>query len=236
MILLLASMLLSGGAARGLAAAAVTSWDDIKFWAGTGPNRAAMVIDWSDGKNAPGESAGQSLVWGFRWDLGMTPTGEDMLRAIDAADLRLDVKLDAFPGFGAYIFGAGYDLDGDGSSFAFTLSPAAGSTTDSRPSDDHLAYSHFDASAGEYLYWAYYTNTGPGAVPGSSLPSSSQWQYSDIGVSSRLLENGSWDAFTLSGNDSFPPDAPLAAAPEPTTTLLLLLSGVGMASRRRRRS
>lgn len=217
--------------------AAVASMDDIQFWVGTGANRAALIIDWNDGKNTSGQSTGQALVWGFRWEIGTNPTGEDMLRAIDAADTRLNISWDSFAGFGSYVFGAGYDLDNDGSQFTFTLSPGAGSTSDSNPADDHLQYSHFDTGIGEYLYWAYYTNTAAGAPPGATLPSSSNWYYSDIGATNRTLVNGSWDAWTLSGNDSAPPVTPAAAvaAPEPSATLLLAMAGVGLAARRRRR-
>lgn len=217
---------------RHATAAAVSSMDDIQFWVGTGANRAALIIDWNDGKTA------QSLAWGFRWEIGTNPTGEDMLRAIDAADVRLEIKLDSFVGFGAYMFGAGYDLDNDASHFTFTLSPASGVTSDSQPADDHLNYSHFDPSvgqSGDFLYWAYYTNTAPGATPGTALPSSSAWYYSDIGTSNRTLVNGSWDAWTLSGTDSAPPVTPQAAlVPEPSATLLLLVAGAGLAARRRR--
>ena len=37
------------------------SFDSIKFWAGEGQNRAALVVDWYY-EDSP------TLVWGFRWD------------------------------------------------------------------------------------------------------------------------------------------------------------------------
>lgn len=40
----------------------VNSFNDIQFWAGTGTNRAAMVIQWPDQANPAG------VVWGYRWN------------------------------------------------------------------------------------------------------------------------------------------------------------------------
>ena len=45
------------------ASATPFSFDDIQYWVGTGANRAALVIDWSDTSTQPA-----ALVWGFRWD------------------------------------------------------------------------------------------------------------------------------------------------------------------------
>jgi hypothetical protein len=66
-----------------LSASASINFDEIKFWAGTGENRAALVIDWNDNTGT------EALVWGFRWD--GTATGTDMITAIDAADSCLTV-------------------------------------------------------------------------------------------------------------------------------------------------
>lgn len=40
----------------------VNNFDDIQFWAGTGTNRAALVIQWPDEANPT------SVVWGYRWN------------------------------------------------------------------------------------------------------------------------------------------------------------------------
>jgi len=34
-----------------VSAQAAFTFDDIEYWVGTGSNRAALVIDWHDGKN-----------------------------------------------------------------------------------------------------------------------------------------------------------------------------------------
>ena len=52
----------------------VGSFDDIDYWVGEGPNRAALVIQWND-DNSPG-----ALAWGYRWS--GNATGLDMINAI----------------------------------------------------------------------------------------------------------------------------------------------------------
>src|SRR5205085_402561 len=85
-------------------AAAISSMDDIQFWVGAGDQRAAMVVDWNDGKQP------ESLSWGFRWS--GSATGKTMLDAIESADPRLTQT----PGGGGpgTVYGLGFDTDGDG--------------------------------------------------------------------------------------------------------------------------
>jgi hypothetical protein len=78
--LCVSSVLFWAGAAS---AAPIASFDDIKFWVGTGANRAALVIDWQDGTSP-------ALAWGYRWD--GSATGEAMVNAIALADPRLEVE------------------------------------------------------------------------------------------------------------------------------------------------
>ena len=65
--------------------AKAATFDDIQFWTGSGTNRAAVVIDWKDGKN-PG-----ALLWGYRWN--GAATGLDMLKGVVTADKRLFAHL-----------------------------------------------------------------------------------------------------------------------------------------------
>ena len=93
-LLVLAAMLIASSASA-------FEFDDIQFWVGSGPNQAALVIDWNDGISP------QSLAWGLRW--GGTATGADMLSAIDAADSRLAV--DGSVGqYGLFVNGMSYYL------------------------------------------------------------------------------------------------------------------------------
>lgn len=80
-------------------------FSDIQFWAGTGANSSALVVDWNDGK------AAESLAWGFNWD--GSATGIDLLNAIDAADARLSIEIISFS-FGDAVRGFAYDADLDG--------------------------------------------------------------------------------------------------------------------------
>lgn len=86
--------------------AQAVNFADIRFWAGTGSNQAAVVIDFNDGQSP------RSYVWGFRWD--GTADGEDALRAIVLADPHLDAVIDVFS-FGASLNTASYlPLSGGG--------------------------------------------------------------------------------------------------------------------------
>ena len=212
----------------------VTAFSDIQYWVGSGPNRAGLVIDWQDGKNAPSLTIGQAVAWGYQWQNGATPTGLDMLTAIAAADPRLELSTGNNPSFGTYVFGLGYDLNGDGGTFTFNSSPSNESGTASDPAD-HVAYG-FNTNG----YWEYLNST----TSGTTLPSSSGWNYASAGAGDRLLTNNTWDAWVFSsyaGNPNFDlltPAAPLAAAtptPEPSTIVLALAGGVALSLRRRRR-
>lgn len=75
------------------------TFDDVKFWVGTGSNQAALVIEWHDSQSP------DALVWGYRWD--GNATGHDMLVAIAKADPRL-ILLTQYTGW------MGYTIDGLG--------------------------------------------------------------------------------------------------------------------------
>ncbi|MEA3211562.1 MAG: hypothetical protein QOE70_4619 [Chthoniobacter sp.] len=211
----------------------VSSFDDIQFWIGTGTNRAGLLIDWYDGKNAPGSTFGETLAWGFRWQTGEDPTGQDMLLAIDAVDQRLHLAFGNHPTLGSYLFGVGYDLDGDGGTFVFDANPVneQGSASDF---DDHIAYG-FNTIG----YWSYLTGTPDGPARPDLATG---WNYAAVGAPGRNLANGSWDAWVFSNYatnpdfDPLPPSIPLAAiVPEPATSLLVL-SGLLVSCLRQRRS
>lgn len=70
------------------------TFDDIRFWVGTGSNRAAFVVDFRDGKHP------ESFAWGFRWD--GAATGKTMMDAIDSADALYEADV-VFSSFGYYV-------------------------------------------------------------------------------------------------------------------------------------
>ena len=163
-------------------------FDDIRFWVGSGANRAAVAIDWDDSS-----SNDTSLVWGYRWD--GSATGEDMLLAVLGADDRLYAKLGYQGSAGLGTYGIGYDLNND-DQFAITPSttfdsngiamtgPADGAT--SNDPQDHYA-------EGWYVdgFWHYGTSENNPLAGGS-------WTSSLVGSSNRVLADGSWDSWAYS--------------------------------------
>lgn len=170
--------------------AAITSLDDVKFWTGSGAKRAAVVIDWN------GESsADASLAWGYRWD--GDATGEDMLRAVIAADDRLYAKLGQESFLGMAVRGLGYDANNDGE-FAVESGATFDSdgVADSGPADLDESSDPGDLYAEGWFIsgtWNYALGAGV-AWPGGT------WTHSHEGATSRDLVDGSWDswAFTAS--------------------------------------
>jgi hypothetical protein len=168
------------------ACAAVTSFDDIESWVGSGANRAGVVLDWNG--DATTDSA---LVWGFRWD-GVA-TGETMLRAVITADSRLYAKLGTSGGFGLAVRGLGYDLNDDN---AFALDD--GTTFDdagiaaSGPTDGALSIDPADRYREGWFIgvWNYGSATGNPWSGGS-------FAYSFAGASSRTLADGAWDSWAF---------------------------------------
>ncbi len=194
------------------------SLDDIAFWAGTGANRAALVIDWQDAQ------APQSLLWGFRWD--GTATGLDMLTAVIQADPRLFGHLGQF-GWGTAVFGLGYDSNANG---GFAVDPAlafdsGGLAVDTNPDDARVA-----VDAGDHWregwntgFWAYYLKGSSGDA----------WESAMTGAADRVLSDGAWDGYSFApGFVSAAPGEPVpAAVPEPGTLTLLALGALALARR-----
>ncbi len=134
--LLLAGVLMSSASSP--AFTQWVDWDRITHWAGEGENKAALVIDFKDGK---GDMA---YVWGYRWT--GTASGEDMLRAIASQSSALTVLVQYTGAMGSTLNGVGlsanrehldylrYDYEGalNGSSFDFN-NPNTSMGQDSAP-------------------------------------------------------------------------------------------------------
>ncbi|OMQ08280.1 DUF5074 domain-containing protein [[Flexibacter] sp. ATCC 35103] len=172
------------------AVANTTTFADIQYWVGTGSNQAAFVIQWNDGKNS------DALVWGFRWD--GTATGEDMMKAILKADHRFFSLLYQGTQFGTALGGLGFDLNGANSNglykdgnVTYPYYPVNGIINTTVYDFDN--YTAIDANdhwqSGWYTngYWSYNVKD----------PANADFGYSSVGVSSRVLENGSWDAWSF---------------------------------------
>ncbi len=207
-------------------AAMVMDTSDLVSIVGTGSNLSTLVIDFNDGTTT------QSFAWGYRWD--GTASGEDLLTAIVDADDSLIV---------------------DSTSFITNLSYFDGTQT-------HQGVSDF--TGGSNLSWGYYITGGfggdddltngmvdtPTAIPGGGSVLPGSWVRSltgnsltSFGESGRILEDGSWDAWSFgafnpgSFEHETPPggEFPEAAVivPEPSAALLSFLS-LGLLARRRR--
>lgn len=202
------------------------TFDDIRHWTGTGPHRAALVIDW---KADPSPS---SLVWGFRWD--GEATGMDMLLAVVAADTRLFAHLGQFD-WGTALLGIGYDLNDDG---AFALEPGvsfdggglawsvgSGAADDSRSAAGGADHYREGWNTG---FWAYYLRDS----------SSEGWEGALTGSAGRMLGDGVWDGYSFApGFDGVAPSEPVAAlVPEPGVLSLLAFGSLILACARPRQS
>lgn len=187
-------------------------FDAIKYWVGTGANKAALVVQWNDGKNS------DALVWGFRWD--GTATGVDMVKAIAKADHRFfALQYDSGPTLGTAIGGLGFDLNGtntiglykDGNT-TYPHYPVDGLVNTSGYDFDNFtaidATDHWQSGWATNGYWSYWVKN----------PADSDFSYSTTGASSRVLENGSWDLWSY--NPSMI-EAPIASIFNPVTPFVL---------------
>lgn len=201
------------------------AFDDIEFWIGSGQNRAALVVDWNDGKSA------ESILWGFRWD--GSATGMTMLKAVVHADARLFAHVSTPGAFGVSLYGAGYDLDNDGTfntSAALSFDSGGLAESDdtydaSTPSDAEDHWREGWLSDGFWSYWLGGTGSSP------------VWESSGSGMSDRILTDGSWDGLSYApGYSGAAPSEPVAAAvPEPSVMGMLAAGTALLLARRRRR-
>ncbi len=167
------------------------SFSDIQYWVGSGSNQAAFVVQWNDSKNP------DALVWGFKWD--GNATGEDMLKAIAKADHRLFTLLYQGTQFGSAVGGIGFDLNGQNTNALiksgntiYPLYPVNGFVNTT--AYDFDSYTIMDAANDHWQsgwtvngYWSYWVKN----------PADADFGYSNVGASSRALENGSWDVWNF---------------------------------------
>jgi hypothetical protein len=180
------------------------SFDDIRYWVGSGSNRAAIAIDWQDGSNQPA-----SLVWGYRWN--GAATGAQMLSAVVADDPRLFAKLGGTAANPSSVFGLGYDANNNGQfgiddgtafdsqGFAFTDPADLATATD----------------AGDYYAEGWFTGFWHYGVASDNPYGSGHWSDSQVGMTSRQLTDGAWDSWTFTPSFNFAAFAtnPVAAQP-----------------------
>ncbi len=190
---------ITASAAR--AQTAVNSFDDIKFWTGTGTNRAALVIEFQSGTNT------LSVAWGYRWNGDNVM--QDMLFALAGriagaqqaplpdqdSDPRLSVNVGYFDGYGFYINSMSYVPSGLAG--GWPLSPLS-------IADDYFV-------SGTYA--GIYFLSGNGTWTGDPM-NYSEWD----GIPTLQVQNGGWYGVVQtdgSATHSFsqPVWAPVAAPP-----------------------
>ena len=163
---------------------------DIICWVGekSGTNKAMLIFNWNDGKDA--------LAYGYRWS--GTKHGINILADVAKADGRLFYLELSGTQFGSAVGGVGYNesgsanakLSNDGG--ATCKSPVNGSIGASSYDFDNWklcpASSNARFKAGWYEnYWSYWVADAAG-----------EWSYSGLGASSRELKNNSIDAWYFS--------------------------------------
>jgi hypothetical protein len=213
MIAALLALALTGLHAQAL----VQSFENIQYWVGSGPHRAALVLQWNDGLEPV------SVAWGYRWD-GQA-TGMDMLRAIagstriedsagdpvgtsSGADGRLSLGLVEYS-FGLSVLSLEY-LPGDG-----------GERTQR---DWFSGYWEYLICGGNFEYYDWLTeDTALFDQAGSSIYAPGTWSSSPVGASDRPLIDGAWDAYGFAAKFTTQPVGhPVAAKlPVPAASFLM---------------
>lgn len=180
-------------AAVSVHASPLTGFSDITNWIGTGSNQAALIIDFNDG------SSQESFAWGYRWD--GTATGENMIRAIAAADSNLDLTA---PGTGSGFF--------------------ISSITYHDSAQIHTSDNGANGGTGDE-WWTYYTADGSSSLPSSWT--SPGFGAGDRTLASNSWD--AWSATVDQSWPGSEPGSPqnASAVPEPSAALLLI-AGIGL--------
>lgn len=206
----------------------VEDFTDILFWAGSGTNAAALVLQFPTvtGTGTAAQTAEPaSIAWGYRWD--GADSFESMLFALTGvivggpqplagSDPRLAVDVSYYGAeWGYFVNEITYDQTGLGN----------GWTSIAR----HIG--PYDPDTGEYPA-QYQLDSAAGLWTGAPL------DFSTSGISTTPLVPGGWYGFLQADGSqaTFSFSQPVAAVPEPSTLVLLACgSAVACYAARRRR-
>jgi hypothetical protein len=206
-----------GGAVMG-APVPVNGFADIGFWAGSGTNASAFVLQFGT------SAAPTSITWGYRWNDAatvadmifslagdITVTGGSPLSA--GADPRLAVdatyyEYETFAGY--YLTELRYDQVGLPQGWDQTMRTIA---------DEYALNGTYPA--------LYAVPTAGGSWTGAGQPPVMQFTFStNEGISDLHLSPGGWYGFVQgTGTSTFGFSQPVAAVPEPSTMSLLVCVG-----------
>ncbi|HTV41712.1 MAG TPA: hypothetical protein VMF08_14110 [Candidatus Sulfotelmatobacter sp.] len=218
-----------------LSHARAISLDDIQLWAGSGTNRAALVVEWNSPEllnqtTVPAPVANKTMVWGYRFN--GTATGTQMLDAILAADPKLYFMVNEEYG-ATIVVGIGYNRNGNGV-IGLTDGVTTNYFTNGLLTNNDTTFAD---SAGPInpadLYWGGWdgpnwqvfneTNDSGGFCNSPNRGSSTywdpntynqgQWNYSQETLDDLPLTNGSWIGFSVAaaGYDYSDPSDPANA-------------------------
>jgi len=166
------------------------TFDDVQYWVGEGSNRAALIVQWNDGKNP------DALVWGYKWN--GNKTGNDMIRDIAQTDPRIFMLLYDHNSMGTAVAGIGYDFSGnssielirDGADYGYDYlrkTPVNGIVTTPDYDFDFWTCTEPSAHWGSAWYdgfWSYWVKD-----------EGTEYEFSGMGTSGRPLKNGSIDVW-----------------------------------------
>ena len=202
-------------------------FSNIQNWVGAGPNQAAFVVAWWDGKTP------DPMVWGYKWS-GDAPTVLVMMQAIQAADNRFSFTPNPVysspPSYAVYsVF---YDLAGLGGTPVVGFPGNLGGTENGSPP---YPADHYREGWNINGFWGELIGNGNPYNGGS-------WNSkAALGVGYDTVANNSWYALSFSTDEAHftipSPPAPsvgVPAAPEPATAVLLTLLTLGLGAQRLR--
>ena len=229
------------GSAGSLFAQATFDLDSLDYY-GTGPDRAAFVVDWNNG------SANEVIAWGYNFDATTPPTMQTMMEDIAASSTsKLFIRWDSDAGFGAFLFGLGLQngmtvfdvtgaVDSAGNSVAANFVDGVWDiNTASVGWEPPAAFDGTASNSGDFYsegfgWSSYVAGNAPDfstSVSDTSLTSPSNWTATSLGISSVGLVDEGWYAF---GNGRAPD-----TVPEPGTTGLYVAFSAALLLLRRRR-
>lgn len=180
----------------------VGSFEDIKYWTGSGSNRSALVVEFNS------SSTPFSVAWGYRWsgnttlqamvfDLAGFISGGPL--PVPGSDPRLSVAVSSFGGMGYFIDTLTYDQNGLSKEW---------------PSGS-LSLTGWDGENWNNLF----------TLSGTSIWSPGPFVLSEVGMADTELVNGGWYGWVLAnGPNEYTFAQPVTAVPEPSALALAFMA------------